>query len=235
MTHRSTMIAALALALGLATSSAMADQPVVVELITSQGCSSCPPADALQGELAGREDVIALALHVDYWDYIGWADTFAQAAFTERQHGYGRAAHSTVVYTPQMVVGGVDHVVGNRPMEVGDLIATHRATPYPVDIASTPSSGGWRVSAVWIGPGAAPDMVVQIVTYSPMEEVAITRGENSGLTTAYYNIVRSWQVMSDWSGAEVFEAQVTAGGNLPHVVIIQTSGNGAILGAARLE
>ena len=233
MTHRITLMAAFSL--GLAAAPALAEQPVVVELFTSQGCSSCPPADALLGELAARDDVIALALHVDYWDYIGWADTFAQEAFTERQHGYGRAAHSTVVYTPQMVVGGVEHVVGNRPMQLADLIAAHRSAPEQVELTATATGGGWRVAAVWVGATAAPTMVVQLVTYSPMEDVEITRGENAGLTTTYHNVVRSWQVVSDWSGAATFEAQVTAGGDLPHVVIVQASGHGAILGALRLE
>ena len=97
------------------------DSPVVVELFTSQGCAACPPADALLGELARHEDVIALALHVDYWDYIGWEDVFARPEFTQRQHAYGHAAGSTVVYTPQMIVGGQERVVGVRPMAVADL------------------------------------------------------------------------------------------------------------------
>ncbi len=236
MTNRIGLIAAFCAGVAGATgTAAMADGPVVVELFTSQGCSSCPPADALLGELADRDDVIALALHVDYWDYIGWADTFAQAGFTARQQGYGHAVGSNVVYTPQMVVAGIDHVVGFRPMQLADLIAAHRAAPDPVAIEVAPTGGGWNLRAVWIGGADAPDMVVQLVSYSPMEQVEITRGENAGLTTDYYNIVRSWQVVSDWSGAEAFTAQVAAGGDMPHVVIVQAAGHGAILGAARLD
>lgn len=224
-----------ALALSLTASPALADGPVVVELFTSQGCNACPPADELLGELAGRDDVIALALHVDYWDYIGWADTFGNPAFTERQQGYSRAAHSTVVYTPQMVVGGVDHVAGIRPMDVLDLIAAHREAPDPVAVEASSTADGWRVRAAWVGEGEAPAMVVQVVTYSPMEEVEITRGENAGLTAEYYNIVRSLQVISEWSGASEFEAQVMPSNNMPHVVIVQESDHGAILGVARLD
>ncbi|WP_461425476.1 DUF1223 domain-containing protein [Gymnodinialimonas sp.] len=233
MTHRFGILSAAALA--VFATPALADDPVVVELFTSQGCSLCPPADALLGELAEREDVIALALHVDYWDYIGWADTFAHTAFTQRQHAYGEAAGSTVVYTPQMVIGGVDHVIGNRTMEVADAIAAHRSIANPVSVETTPEQGGWQVRAVWIGEGQAPQMIVQVVTYSPQEHVDITRGENAGLSTAYHNVVRSWQVVADWSGAQAFEAQVLPTGDMPHVVIVQTDGHGAILGAARLD
>ena len=96
---------------------------VVVELYTSQGCSSCPPADALLEQLAARDDVIALSLHVDYWDYLGWQDAFANPAFTKRQRGYAARAGSSMIYTPQMVIGGRDHIVGTKGMELSDLIA----------------------------------------------------------------------------------------------------------------
>lgn len=213
----------------------LADDPVVVELFTSQGCSSCPPADELLGDLAGRDDIIALALHVDYWDYIGWADTFANSAFSQRQHAYGRAAGSTVVYTPQMVIGGAEQVIGNRTMEVMDTIAAHRSMPNPVMVNATPTQGGWQVRAVWVSDDQAPAMVVQVVTYSPQEQVEITRGENAGLTTNYHNVVRSWQVVANWTGASEFEAQITPADDMPHVVIVQADGYGAIMGAARLD
>src|SRR6056297_1175836 len=115
-------------ALVVMVSSAMAqERPVVVELFTSQGCSSCPPADAYLHKLAAREDVIALALHVDYWDYIGWKDSFGKAAWSDRQHGYAKAAGRGMVYTPQMIINGTDHVVGNRPKDVEYLIDRHSA------------------------------------------------------------------------------------------------------------
>lgn len=233
MTHRFGFFCAAALA--CFASPVLADDPIVVELFTSQGCSACPPADELLGELAGRDNVIALALHVDYWDYIGWADTFANRAFSQRQQAYGHAAGSTVVYTPQMVIGGVEHVIGNRTMEVMDTIAAHRSAPNPVSVDATAIQGGWQVRAVWVGEGQAPAMVVQVVTYSPQEQVEITRGENAGMITNYHNIVRSWQVVANWSGASAFEAQVTPADDMPHVVIVQADGYGAIMGAARLD
>ena len=101
--------------------------PVVIELYTSQGCSSCPPADALLKEYADRDDVITLALHVDYWDYIGWADTLARPEHADRQRGYAAAAHKRTIYTPQMVLNGEDHVVGSHPDELAAGIQRHQA------------------------------------------------------------------------------------------------------------
>ncbi|WP_375552058.1 MULTISPECIES: DUF1223 domain-containing protein [Rhodophyticola] len=212
-----------------------ADELVVVELFTSQGCSSCPPADALLGELAQREDILALSLHVDYWDYIGWADTFATPEYTARQHGYGHAAGSTVVYTPQMVIGGVDHVVGYRPMNVADLINLHRAQPNPVEIVVTRQGAEYVVRAETGMPPPRPMMVVQLVGYSPHEEVNISRGENAGQVAEYHNVVTSWQVIGEWDGAGVFQSRVRPQDETPLAVIVQTSGYGAILGAARLD
>lgn len=209
--------------------------PVVVELFTSQGCSSCPPADVMLGELARRDDVIALALHVDYWDYIGWADTFASPAMTQRQHGYAHAAGSTVVYTPQIIVGGQDHVVGVRPMAVAELIQAHRDLPDPVTVALTRESDGVQLRAQAHMPPPRPAMVVQVVTYSPHEEVAIERGERAGTVANHYNVVTSWQVVGEWDGSAPFSARLTPQGNAPIVIIVQQVGQGPILGAARLD
>jgi hypothetical protein len=233
MTHRFGLLCAATLA--ASSSAALAEDTVVVELFTSQGCSSCPPADSFLAELAERDDIIALALHVDYWDYIGWADTFAQPAFTQRQNAYSLAAGSTVVYTPQMVIDGIDHVIGNRVMEAAEAIAARRNAPNPVSFEIEDTAEGWHISASWIGQDQAPAMVVQVVTYSPREQVEITRGENAGLTTTYHNVVRSWQVVADWSGAASFEAQVVPREDMPHVVIVQEDGYGPILGAYRLD
>ena len=112
------------------------EKTVVVELFTSQGCSSCPPADALLAELDKSADVIALALHVDYWDYIGWKDSFADPGNTERQRGYAHAAAATSIYTPQMVIGGLDHVIGYKPMDVANTVQKHRAAPDGADVTA---------------------------------------------------------------------------------------------------
>jgi hypothetical protein len=211
------------------------DGPVVVELFTSQGCASCPPADALLGELAHRDDVIALALHVDYWDYIGWEDSFAQHDFTLRQHGYGHAAGSTVVYTPQIIVDGQDHVVGVRAMAVADLIQAHRAQPDPVGISVREGGGVFEVEAVARMEQPRPAMVVQVVGYLPHAEVQIARGERAGTVSEHYNIVTSWRVIGNWDGGAPFVMQITPQNDNPHVVIVQQAGFGPILAAARLD
>lgn len=214
---------------------ARADGPVVVELFTSQGCSSCPPADALLGEIAARDDVIALALHVDYWDYIGWADTFATPEYTQRQHVYAHVAHSTVVYTPQMVIGGQDHVIGFRPMHVADLIAAHAARPYPVAVSVTSEGAGFVVQAEVEGTVPRGAMTVQLVGYSPIEPVDIRRGENSGRTIEYHNVVTSWQIVDEWNGRQTFQTRITPQDNTPYAVIVQAAGQGPVLGAAFLR
>lgn len=207
--------------------------PVVVELYTSQGCSSCPPADAMLRELAKRDGVIALALHVDYWDYIGWADSFAQPAFTIRQKAYARAAGARMVYTPQMIIGGRDHVIGTKPMDVMDHIERHRGVDLPVAVELVVSGDMVRIEAQSQS-GAATPCVVQVVRYEPSQTVEIHRGENAGRTLDYVNIVTSWDVIGEWDGAEPFVAEVPRGAG-PVVVMVQGVGHGPVLGAAELR
>jgi len=229
---------ALCLALGLTAPAQLlaqsSEQPVVVELFTSQGCSACPPADALIGELAAREDVIALALHVDYWDYIGWVDTFGSPAHTARQHGYSHAAGSTVVYTPQMIVGGIDHVVGHRPMALADLIAQHAAAADPITVSVSQRDNGVRVEAALAAPVPA-GVDLHIVSFLPHATVEIQRGENAGHTSTHYNVVHDWSVAAHWDGTAPIVLDVTPPADMRQVILFQTSDHGAILGAARLN
>lgn len=223
----------------LATGSALAqeagDNVVVVELFTSQGCVSCPPADALLGELAERADVIALALHVDYWDYIGWEDTFATPENTARQYGYGHASGSSLVYTPQMVIGGTDHVGGYIPMMVAELLQAHRDAPKKVEVSIETHGETITIAAEALMDTLPQDIQVHVVSYIPHEQVAIERGERAGTVSDLYNIVDTWQIVAEWDGAEPFATEVTAGSGLPHVVIFQENGFGPILAAARLN
>lgn len=211
-----------------------ADRHVVVELFTSQGCSSCPPADALLTELAARDDVIALALHVDYWDYIGWKDRFADPRFTKRQKAYARAAGTKTVYTPQMIVQGTAHVIGNRPDEVAEAIARLQTRPAPVavEMARRGDMLDIRVTADAALPGGA---VIQLVRYDPAKRVEITRGENAGRTLLYSNIVTAWDRLESWNGRGVWTASVEMDADTPCAVIVQSDGVGRILGAARLR
>ena len=214
-----------------ATAATAQNGPVVVELYTSQGCSSCPPADAMLHDLAGRDDVIALALHVDYWDYIGWKDVFGRPENTQRQHAYARAASATTVYTPQMVIGGVDHVVGSRPMQVMNAVQARARNANPVAVTLTRSGNNVQINASTQTSGA---YVVQLVRYTPQETVAIRRGENAGSTISYANIVKSWDVIGRWDGRSALALEAPAAGSDAVVVIVQQASNGPIVGAAEL-
>lgn len=215
---------------------ALADMsPVVVELFTSQGCSSCPPADAMLTELAARDDVIALALHVDYWDYIGWKDVFAQPAHTLRQQDYARATGDTTIYTPQFVVAGKDFVVGARGMAVVDLIAEHRGHENPVAVALDWSGDTLTVDAEFEAVPADGGYVVQLVRILPEQTVDIVRGENAGKTIVYSNVVQSIDVLGAWDGASPvsYEADVTDAEQV--AVIVQLGTNGPVVGAAKIN
>lgn len=231
-------IAAL-ISLGLLTPMASAqatqDDPVVVELFTSQGCSSCPPADAFLSVLAERDDVIALGFHVDYWDYIGWRDVFGSPAFSARQKGYARTAGRRSIYTPQMIVQGDRDVVGNHPMDVTDLINSYRDQPKVVSL-TLKRQGDQRVqiSAVAKGDPGGP-LVVQLIRYDPEAQVEVTRGENAGHKLTYSNIVTDWRILGEWDARTPYTAEVQAEGEKPVVVLIQHKGPGAIEAAARLR
>lgn len=207
--------------------------PVVVELFTSQGCSSCPPADAMLHKLAERDDVIALALHVDYWDYIGWKDIFAVPAYTKRQRGYARANGRRMIYTPQMVINGQDDVVGAKPMAVSDLIHKHHTIAPKVELDIKRVGGTIEISAQaleTVGP-----MSIQMVRYSPVSEVEITRGENRGHTLSYANVTDAWTELAQWDGVEPLKIKADAVGDQPIVVLVQRTGYGPILAAAQLR
>lgn len=209
--------------------------PVVVELYTSQGCSSCPPADKLLTELAGRDDVIALGLHVDYWDYIGWKDSFADPAYTQRQRGYAKAAGTRSIYTPQMVVAGKDHVIGFKPMKLAETLAKHASKAQSVALNVSRKGRSLVISAAptrRIPTGA----IIHVVTYEPSSTVRIKRGENAGRTLNYANIVTNWRQVDRWSGKGDYKKSVQLGSaSKPVVVIVQEPGHGAILAAARLR
>lgn len=231
---RRMIVAAFGLWLGLSAAAAAQTNPVVIELYTSQGCSSCPPADELLAELARREDVIALALHVDYWDYIGWADSFADPAFTRRQKAYAQAVGARTIYTPQMIVGGLEHLVGVRPMELSALIRSQSGKVSPVRLTLERAGEGLRVSAVAEPPLDRP-VVVQLVRYLPEQTVEIRHGENAGRVITYANIVTDWQMLAEWDGAAPLVLEARAGGEEATVVIVQEPGPGAIVAAARLR
>ncbi len=208
--------------------------PVVVELFTSQGCSACPPADALLSKLARRDDVIALSLHVDYWDYIGWKDIFGDPAHTRRQKAYAREAGSHMIYTPQMVVAGAEQLAGHQPMELAELIQQHQAAEPPVKMQMY-RRGGSVVITARAGMPLPVGAVLQLVRYVPQQTVTITRGENAGRTITYSNIVTSWNRLATWDGTGPFRMSFDISTDGPVVAIMQQPGPGPILAAARLR
>lgn len=232
MRRLTTWVAAACLA---ATGPVLADDhPVLVELFTSQGCSSCPPADEFLGTLAERDDVIALALHVDYWDYIGWKDQFANPKFTSRQKAYAISAGRRSVYTPQMIVDGQEHVVGNHPVDVNDLIAKHARQRPEVSLSLTREGEVLKISAQAEASIDGP-VLVQLVRYLPSARVEIKKGENAGRIVDYSNIVTEWQVLGEWDPQKPLATESKVTGDAPVVVILQGKGPGAVFGAARLR
>ncbi len=206
----------------------------VVELYTSQGCPSCPPADAFLRRLADDPDVIALALHVDYWDYIGWADRFAQPVFTQRQKAYAHLVGSKTIYTPQMIVGGHEQVAGTEPAQVerairrdqreGPLVQLHLTRQGDQVVIDAQAPAGFR------GP-----VQVDLVRYHPLALVQIEYGENAGLVMDYANIVTEWETLGQWDGTGALQLTAKAVGTDAVVVILQAAGQGRILAATQIK
>ncbi len=209
------------------------ESPVVLELFTSQGCSSCPPADELLAELAQLDGVIALALHVDYWDYLGWKDPFADRAYTKRQKTYARALRQRTLFTPQMIVQGEEMVVGRDAATIFDRIAEHRSQPAPVDLGVSRDGDTLKVDLAPLVPGLGP-ADVQVVEFNPEDEVTIEAGENAGRSITYTNIVTNWQTIGRWDGATEAELTIEGIGEGPLAVIVQEAPQGQILSAAKL-
>jgi hypothetical protein len=206
-------------------------QGVLVELFTSQGCSSCPPADALLQQLTQVDGVIPLALHVDYWDYIGWSDTFAQEKFSNRQRRYAAAVSDRMVYTPQMIVAGDARVKGYDSAEARAEIAAARAQ---VDLQLVRQGDEVVITAQPKAP-LSGEFVVDIVRYRPQSVVSIARGENQGREIAYHNIVTEWNNLGQWSGQGALSLRARATGPAPVVVIIQRKGPRDVVAAAVLK
>ncbi|QDY68906.1 DUF1223 domain-containing protein [Qingshengfaniella alkalisoli] len=212
-----------------------AADPIVVELFTSQGCSSCPPADELLSELADADGIIALALHVDYWDYIGWKDIFGSQAFTKRQKSYAHANGKNSIYTPQMILDGVTDVVGNDPLKVMMALEKHESRPVRARMKVERDGAMVTIRLEPVGEIKTP-ADVQIVSYLPSATVEITRGENAGRTITYRNIVTGWSTVGTWSGDDdqEIEARLMSSED-PVVVLVQEENQGEILAAEALR
>jgi hypothetical protein len=224
------LLAPLALAAALAPVAAIAaDRPVVVELFTSQGCSSCPPANAYLNELArDRSDVLALAFHVTYWDRLGWKDPFSMEAATERQARYGHK-FGDGSYTPEIVIDGASSHVGSRRDEVSPAIdAAKRQGPTAASVSV--AKAGDRLT-IDVADGSGNGRVL-LVGFDRDHETAIRRGENGGRTLRESNVVRSFREVGDWQGKALHISEKFPDGE-DAAVIVQAP-DGRIVGAARL-
>ena len=220
-----------------ATAWAAGEGPVVVELFTSQGCNTCPPADRLLGELAEREDVIALSLHVDYWDYIGWEDPYGRPENTERQRAYVDALDARFLYTPQMVVDGRAEMVGSHRGEVERTIEAARRLPKPVAPRFVGASDGGPKIVVPAGQTDRP-ATVWLAVYDRAHETQVPRGENAGRRLVNRNVVRELKRVGTWTGERaefpIDPASALAAGRDSCAVLVQEAGHGRILGAAAM-
>ena len=178
----------------------------VIELFTSQGCSSCPPADKLLGKLANRNDVIALTFPVDYWDYLGWKDTLASPAYSARQRAYAKARGDGQVYTPQVVIDGAYHAVGSNASAINRSISRSKRV---LKNNRIPLSVRTEGDTLLITAGAAPSgarvrpATIWLALVKKSKSVKITRGENRGRTITYHQVVRDMTPVGQWTGQEV--------------------------------
>ena len=221
-------------ALLLAPLPAQAEGPVVVELFTSQGCSSCPPADRLLADLAGHDYVIALALHVDYWDYLGWKDEFSRSENTDRQMGYRDRWNLRSLYTPQAVIHGEAQIVGSNERKIRMYVDQFQAEKPMLEIALSTSgdSADITVSALTSRLPAADIFLVRI---TPEATTNIPRGENAGRTISYVNVVEEMTWIGDWNGRSDINVHASFKGGSKYVVLVQAKDFGPVLGAEYLN
>ncbi len=211
--------------------------PVVVELFTSQGCNSCPPADEFLGELAREPGIIALSLHVNYWDYIGWQDPYASTASTARQHDYVKQLGLRWVYTPQMIIDGQDDVTGLQRHKVLRSIEKAAAGRKALRVRFERTNGGRIV----IPEGHAPEggAAVWLAVYDGSHETEVRRGENAGRRLRNYNVVRELTQIGSWHGAHLEipldMASAAAEGRDGCAVIVQKRPAGQVLGATAIR
>jgi hypothetical protein len=212
----------------------------VVELFTSQGCSSCPAADAVFAEMAKKGDIVALAYHIDYWDYLGWRDTMGSADNTARQRDYSRAFGARSVYTPQAVVNGRVHVNGSKKAAIDEALTNMLETGDAPGVGISVKRAGESVLIeTEEGEGSEQNAHVLLVYFDPAKPVEIDRGENRGRTITYWNAVTAVQTAGMWHGTraryEMPASEIEKKGEGGCAVILQSVSDeglpGPILGA----
>jgi hypothetical protein len=245
MNYRHTAFAAALVCTSLTAPVSAGEPRAVIELFTSQGCSSCPAADKVIGELAHDPSLLTMSLAVDYWDYLGWKDTLALHGHTERQRAYANARGDRDVYTPQVVVNGIVHVLGSDKAAIEKAIAQTSASAAPLKLPVTIAVADGKVTvnvAAVQGDGNSGE--VWLCPITGKAPVAVGRGENSGHTLTYTNVVRRWVKLGDWDGKAASFSMPVSGlsgaeyslGDVDRVDVIVQSGvtakPGLMLGAA---
>lgn len=212
-----------------------AETRAVIELFTSQGCSSCPPADRLLGEFANDPSLVSISLPIDYWDYLGWKDTLADPRNTARQRAYSKVRADREVYTPQVVVNGSFHALGSDRAAIERMIAKSRQNTSALSLPVTLTVADGRLTATFASDGHAAE--VSVVGLAKAITVAIGRGENKGKTVTYYNVARTWKKLEARDGKtwSVPLQEIDGEGVNRAAVIVQGGTSerpGLILGAA---
>jgi len=208
---------------------------VVVELYTSEGCSSCPPADNLLTKLSEYDDILALALHVDYWDYLGWKDEFAMEKFTNRQAVYNSVLPSRYrLVTPQMVFHGQSQIAGAKPKQVNKTLEKLHKQSDKISLGVEKKDTFFHISIDPRGE-AVSKADIFIVQYKPLQISKVKAGENRGKTLKHTNIVTSWERIGQWNGQVGFTIKQPLQDIDSSAIIVQVSGSGPILAARRLE
>ena len=235
--RRPLLIAGAGLLAGRSAAAEPKGGPWSIELFTSQGCSSCPPADLNLGKLATRPDIVALSFHVDYWDYIGWKDRFASKESTERQRIYARTLKQRYVYTPEMVVDGRAHEPGVKESAIEGLLAeARRQSPKRITPELKRTADGALTIRLAAAKLAQPADVI-VFAYDRRHSTPIERGENNGRRLENFNVVRHFEVVSRWNGTEQ-QWTVQAERFQPDqgiAVLVQQADQGSVLGANKLE
>jgi hypothetical protein len=228
------LIAPLVFVASLAASGALAWTPVVVELYTAQGCASCDKSNAFAAALAERPGVTALTFNVDYWDYLGWKDTFAQPEFAERQRAYDKRFGLRDVYTPQFIVDGETQVSGDKQSDVDELIETARRARLQGPQITPRADGTVAVTAA-AGGRQRRDYDVWLVRYDPhVQSVVVKGGDNRGQTVTHRNVVRQLVRLGSWSGRRtVYHLSTAPEEGLTTLILIQGQDGGRIIAALK--
>jgi hypothetical protein len=212
-----------------------ATSPVLVELFTSQGCSSCPAADHLAGLLMAQPNIFVVSLNVDYWDYLGWKDTLAKPEYTKRQMDYAHSRGDMDVYTPQMVINGASHVVGSNQSSVEAAIATARHSAAAAVLSVSTSEKNYKIT---MPANASAEATLWLISIDASVDVKIERGENAGKSIKYSNVARQLTKIAAWNGFDrvitLPRTGVLAKNIGSSILVLQSGQVGPVLGLGKL-